>query len=167
MAQGKHYAYLIIASSEGAAAVLHALTEQPNLCSFLCLREPRVRDVESLHAIFQPSMLVAETEELAPAADGAPALVEQMTQNLLHCTLQEFSRPSSPKYLDKELAHDLVWFLRQRHWRGHLSGFGHSKRRPLLTRLVGGMKMFRGEREYKEAKLESGGQKGAKPGGKS
>ena len=36
-------------------------------------------------------------------------------------------------------------------WRGSISGTDHSNQRPLLTRLVGGMKMYRGEREYKEA----------------
>ena len=45
---GKHYAFLIVASAAGAAAALDALTEQPNMCSFLCLREPKVRHVESL-----------------------------------------------------------------------------------------------------------------------
>lgn len=153
---GKHYAYMIIASSDGAAATMHALTEQPNLCSFVCLREPMVRDIESLHAIFQPSMLIAESDELLPDhATGAPSVVDQMSHNLLHCTLQEYSRRRTPKYLDKEFADEIVWFLAQRHWRGHLSGFGHSKRRPLLTRLAGGLRMWKGEKEFKEAKGES------------
>lgn len=140
---GKHFAFLIIASADGAAAVFEALCEQPNLCSFLCMRDPQVRNHESLHAIFQPTLLAVE-------GSGKKLLaVSNMAQALLHVNVKEFSKTRQPRYLDREFAADIVAFMRARRWRGHLSGFGHSKRRPLLTRLVGGMKMWLGEREYR------------------
>ena len=60
----------------------------------------------------------------------------------------EFSRLRPPKYLERELGKDVLDFLRGRGWRGHMSGHGHSKKRPLLTKLVGGIKMWRGERDF-------------------
>ena len=144
-ALGKHYAYCVIATAEGSASVLQALLEQPNLASFLALREPMAKDVDSLHAIFQPTLLAIE------ARSKRTADVRAMADALLHGAVQEFSKARTPKYLDKEIAHDLLDFMRVRKWRGHLSGYGHSKRRALLTRLVGGMKMWKGERSFREA----------------
>ena len=79
------------------------------------------------------------------------ALASKMTEALLHAHTAEYSKIRQPKYLERDLAKDIVDFLRSRNWRGHLSGMGHSKKRPLLTRLVGGIKMWRGEREFKES----------------
>ena len=150
---GKHYAYAIVASSEGAAAVLHALAERPNLCSFLCLREPKMATsaaaTEGLHSLFQPTFLAYEPR--GPQLGVA----EAMEHALMAINIQEFSRKLSPKYAERDWAKDILAFLRTRRWRGHLSGFGHSKMRPLLTRLVGGMRMWRGEREYREQQQQA------------
>jgi len=109
------------------------------------MREPQVRDPESLHAIFQPALLAVE------GRGKEAALASKMTEALLHAHTAEYSKIRQPKYLERDLAKDIVDFLRSRNWRGHLSGMGHSKKRPLLTRLVGGIKMWRGEREFKES----------------
>ena len=198
-ALGKHYAFMIVASGEGAAAVFEALAEQPNMCSFLCIRDPKaslvprepflphaqtvgwctfairachpclpsmrrsrtappslklahmahvshaqVRDMESLHGVFQPVLLAVE------GRGQQAALAARMKGALLHASIAEFSRVTQPKYLDNHLPADLLTFLRARLWRGHLPGHGHSNKRPLLTKLVGGMRMWRGERSYQE-----------------
>jgi len=154
---GKHYAFCIVASSEGAAAVFSALQERPNLASFLILKEPQVRDIDGLHSVFQPTLIVAEARQMATT--------ERIEQALMNCSVLQFNRKLNAKYVDKELAKDLVAYMKGRKWRGHLSGFGHSKMRPLLTRLVGGLRMWSGVREYKpvEEKVEKSGT--AKPGG--
>ena len=141
---GKHYAFMVIASNDSAAAIFSALCEQPNLTSFLVVREPQVHDMESLYAVFQPTLIAAEARGKRSLDSGA------MSQALLHSTVHEWSRKRTPRYLDKEIAHDILAMLRARKWRGQLGGFGHSKRRPLLTRLVGGMKMWRGEKDFRE-----------------
>ena len=138
-------AYCIVATAEGCSAVFSALLEQPNLASFLVMREPAAKDIESLHALLQPTLLAYE------ARSKRAAEAKAMAAALMHGTVQEFTRARTPRYLDREIAHDIIDFMRARKWRGHLSGAGHSKRRPLLTRLVGGMKMWKGERSFKEA----------------
>lgn len=114
--------------------------------------------MESLHAIFQPALLAVESR-------GQQAiLAARMSEALLHATTCEFSRVRQPKYLDRELANDILAFMRARRWRGHLSGHGHSKKRPLLTKLVGGMHMWKGEREWREEKQDKA-EKAAAGGG--
>jgi hypothetical protein len=139
---GKHYAFAIVAAADAVAAVVDALTEAPNMCSFLCVREPKVRDAESLHSIFQPVLLTVESRGQQAALAG------KMRAALLHASVTEFSRIRQPKYLDREFGRDILEFMRARRWRGHLNGHGHSKKQALLTKLVGGMKMWRGERVW-------------------
>jgi hypothetical protein len=103
-----------------------------------------VHELEGLYAVLQPTLLAVEARGKR-SVDAAA-----MAQALLHTTVHEWSKARLPRYPDKELAHDILAMLRARRWRGHLSGLGHSKRRPLLTRLVGGMKMWKGERAYRE-----------------
>ena len=141
---GKHYAFCVIAAAEGASAVFSALLAQPNLASFLVMREPAARDVESLHCVFQPTLLAIESRSKRAAE------ARLMAESLMHGAVQEFSKARTPRYLDREIAHDIQTFLAGRRWRGQLAGFGHSKRRPLLTRLVGGMRMWKGERNFKQ-----------------
>ena len=138
---GKHYAFCIVASSEGAATVFSALQERPNLTSFLCLKEPLVMDVDGLHSVFQPTLIVADARQANS--------IERIEQALINCTVLQFNKKHSSKYADKELSKDILAYMKGRKWRGHLSGFGHSKMRPLLTRLIGGLRMWNGLREYK------------------
>ena len=138
---GKHYAYCIVASAECSASVFSALLERPNLASFLVLKEPQVKDYDALHSIFQPTLILSESRQAAPT--------EKIEQALMNNSIIEFSKKSNPSYIVKDASKDILAWMKGRKWRGHLSGFGHSKMRPLLTRLVGGVRMWSGVREYK------------------
>lgn len=70
---GKHYAFCIVASSEGAAAVFSALQERPNLASFLILKEPQVRGKRRSPA-FEPTRRVDHAKDLPGLPPPLPSL---------------------------------------------------------------------------------------------
>jgi hypothetical protein len=138
---GKHYAYCIVTSAECSASVFSALLERPNLASFLVLKEPQVKDYDALHSIFQPTLILSESRQAAST--------DRIEQALMNNSIIEFSKKTNPSYIVKDASKDILAWMKGRKWRGHLSGFGHSKMRPLLTRLVGGVRMWSGVREYR------------------
>jgi len=142
---GKHYAYCIVTSAECSASVFSALLERPNLASFLVLKEPQVKDYDALHSIFQPTLILSESRQAAST--------DRIEQALMNNSIIEFSKKTNPSYIVKDASKDILAWMKGRKWRGHLSGFGHSKMRPLLTRLVGGVRMWSGVREYRPSPI--------------
>ena len=124
---------------------------EPGCISFVCMNEPNFKDPQSLYSVFQPTLVMFTPRAGAHSAEAEKAK-EKMVEPLMHKTVGSLkSNPKARGEFEKELADHIVSLMVARNWRGHLEGVGHSKLDPLLTRLAGGMKMWRGEREYKEA----------------
>lgn len=161
---GKTYAFMIVSFGAAAAeAVVKALVEKPNLTSFLCMYEPKIKEPHCLYSIFQPT-LVAFTPSSGAHATEIERAKANMVEPLMHKKVSHLRcNPKKQGDFDKALAEQILALFVDRNWRGHLEGTGHSKLDPLLTRLAGGMCMFRGDREYREAKLDMSSAPAAAP----
>ena len=115
-------------------------------------RGKRSADAWSMHAALLHSRVHEFSRARTPRYLDKEIVRAHALQPLLrsHAACVRLPRAASVTHprppLPRAQAVDIVEFLRQRKWRGHLSGFGHCKRAPLLTRLVGGFKLWTGER---------------------
>ncbi|KOO53378.1 endcodes part of kinesin [Chrysochromulina tobinii] len=144
-ALGKTFAYAVVCSAEAAAGVFAALVDHPHLCSFVVAVEPQVQSMEDLLCVFQPTLLISCKS--APDKHGIQApdpTAAAAAKTLMHVQHEERPFKAGGRFVDEKLGALMVDFFKRRKWRGQLSGFGMSTRLPLLTRLAGGIKMWKG-----------------------
>ena len=107
------------------------------------VREPDMRgiDVESLHGVLHPT--------LAPYdPDGPQALVRatrSLNAVLPQLTFCKFSLTKTPQFYQRELAAQMMSYFRSNNWHGALPSMGNSSMLALLTRLAGGMGLWKGD----------------------
>ena len=98
-------------------------------------------DVESLHGVLHPT--------LAPYdPDGPQALVRatrSLNAVLPQLTFCKFSLTKTPQFYQRELAAQMMSYFRSNNWHGALPTLGNSSMLALLTRLAGGMGLWKGD----------------------
>ena len=139
---GKQSAFAIVGAAEAAPGILQAVLERPSLCSFLVLVDPHMpKSAEALFGVFQPTLFVAQPE--APSLASA----QRMSKLLLHNQVIEYKRANQKsRFFDGQIGELIIEFFKGRSWRGHLKGYGISRRIPQMTQLAGGIRMWEGKR---------------------
>ena len=139
---GKRHAYAIVGSGQMVAPLLTTVVDQEKLTSYIILKDPDMPSMpakllNTLHTIMQPTLVLMDWEDAPPQS--------RATARLLEATLSNYSCPTLPHPAHpKDMAREIISFLRASSWMGSLPTNGTDPDRPVLTRMTGGIFKWRG-----------------------